>query len=353
MNRRLLVDLEALAANYEVFCKASAGGSVGAVVKAGGYGIGAQAAAGRLRASGCRSFFVATIEEGLALKPALGAGDELFIFEGVDRWSAADTAAAGLIPVLNHEQQLEAWRPFARAPAAVHFDTGMSRLGFHPDAAAEIFSGFNLTLLLTHLACADEPSHPRNALQVERFTRIRKRFPGLRTSIGNSAGWLTGAALQGDLGRPGIGLFGGNPFTGLASPVRAVAALQGRILQVKTLSAGEGVGYGADCLLERSTRIGVVGIGYADGLPRHLSGPGSLAVNGRRCPILGRISMDTTVIDLGERSQAEVGGWAECFGSEIGLEELAGWAGTISYEVLTGIGARVARVFQPLAEAAG
>lgn len=355
MNRRLLVDLEALAENYSLFLAAgdgATGAAVGAVVKADAYGVGAHRAVTCLQAAACRSFFVATLEEGLALRPVLGESDELFVFEGVDESSAAEAAAARLIPVLNHEQQLDAWRPYASQPAAVHFDTGMSRLGFAPDADPALFSTFNLTLVMTHLACADEPGHPRNALQIQRFADIRSRFPGLRSSMGNSAGWLSGEAMQGELGRPGIGLYGGNPFIDRASPVAPVAALQGRILQVKTLAAAEAVGYGASYLLETDTRVAIVGLGYADGLPRQLSGPpygqGSLAVAGRRCPILGRVSMDMAVVDLTDVPGAQVGDWAECFGATIGLDEVAGLAGTIAYDILTGIGARVPRIVQSL-----
>lgn len=349
MNRRLLVDLEALATNYQVFCAASApAGTVGAVVKADGYGIGAQRASLCLKQVGCRSFFVATLEEGLALREVLSPEDELFVFEGVDARNARVMAEAGLIPVLNDPSQLESWRPFADRAAAVHFDTGMSRLGFPAQTTAELFGAFNICLIMTHLACADEVGHELNGRQAERFAARKKQFPGVRTSVGNSAGWLTGEPFQGDLGRPGIGLYGGNPFLGKPSPVQPVAALQGRLLQLKTLAAGESVGYGASCVLAGETRVGVVGIGYADGLPRQLSGCGALVVDGIRCPILGRISMDSTVVDLSAAPRAAAGDWVECFGAAISVDEVAEASGTIAYDLLTGVGGRVPRIEQTL-----
>ncbi len=363
MNRRLLVDLEALAANYRTFTAASAAGSsplrshsdlpaVGGVVKANGYGIGAGPALQRLLAAGCRSFFVATLDEALSLQDELAqfaaenadeAAPELFIFDGVDAHSAAETASAGLIPIINDEAQLAAWQPHAKAPAALHFDTGMHRLGLPPDTHAERFAGLNVSLVMTHLACADEPDHPMNGRQVQAFAEIVQRYPGQRTSIGNSAGWLSG--IQGDLGRPGIGLYGGNPFSDRVSPMQPVAALQGRILQVRTVQAGETVGYSGSWTATSETRIAAVGIGYADGVPRHLSGAGEMALGaGQRCPIIGRVSMDTTVLDVSAAGQVQVGDWAECFGVHIPVDEAAARAGTLGYELLTRVGSRVPRV---------
>ncbi len=347
MNRRLLVDLEALAANYRVFETASGGHArLGGVVKANAYGVGAPAAVERLQALGCTSFFVATLDEALSLRSLLLPGAELFVFEGVDPWNAAEYAATGVIPVLNDFEQLPVWRPYGDRPAAVHFDTGMARLGFPADTQAQRFAGLNINLVMTHLACADVPEHPQNARQVERFQKIAAGFPGVRTSIGNSAGWLNGPPCQGDLGRPGIGLYGGNPFAHQPSPVAAVASLQGRILQIRTLAAGEPVGYGGSWVTERETRIAAVGLGYADGLPRGLSSTGEMAMvaGGERCRILGRVSMDTTVIDLSPAPEARLGDWVEAFGMHLCVDEAAERAGTLAYELLTGVGARVPRV---------
>ncbi len=364
MNRRLLVDLEALAANYRLFTNAAtddrtalrnlAGrAAVGGVVKANAYGVGVISALQRLLAEGCRSFFVATLDEALQVKDALAEfaaahadpadKPELFIFDGVDVEAAQVVAQAGFIPVLNDQSQLDAWRPYSESPAAVHLDTGMHRLGFPADSSAEQFAGFNVVLVMTHLSCADVPEHPSNSRQSAAFADIVKRFPAVRTSIGNSAGWLSG--IQGDLGRPGIGLYGGNPYSDRPSPVLPVSSLQGRVLQIRTVLPGESVGYGASWTATEKTRVAAVGIGYADGLPRHLSGKGEVALAcGQRCAIIGRISMDTTVIDVGTAPDVAIGDWVECFGAHISVDEAAERAGTLGYELLTRVGARVPRV---------
>lgn len=347
-NRRLLVDLEALAANYALFVAAAAGRATGAVVKADGYGVGADPAAARLLAAGCRSFFVATVEEALALRASLGPEPEIFALEGPETASADDLARADITPVLNHAGQRDVWRHYPQCAAAVHVDTGMSRLGFTADVEAADVDGVRLSLLMTHLACADEPDHPLNGIQLRRFDTVMARFPGVRTSIGNSAGCLTDASRQGDLGRPGIGLFGGNPFLNRANPGRPVAALQGRVLQVKTLQAGESVGYGATCVLERTTTVAVVAMGYADGVSRHLSGRGFLFLAGAPRAILGRVSMDITVVDVTGVEGVAPGDWAECFGARLSIDDAAAAADTMAYTLLTGVSARVPRVYQPL-----
>jgi alanine racemase len=346
MNRRLVVDLEALAANYQHFCQAAAdpAAEVGAVVKADAYGIGATAAARRLQEAGCRSFFVASAAEGSELRRSLSPGSSIFVLEGPQSDTVDQIVDDDLIPVLNDPGGLECWRVHRDRPAALHVDTGMTRLGFPADVAAADVAGFKVVLLLTHLACADDPANPVNERQMDLFRVVRDRFPGIRTSVGNSAGWLNGR--QGNLGRPGIGLFGANPFSGQASPVQAVASLEGRILQLKTIAAGDTVGYGATWTASSPTDIAVVGIGYADGVPRSLSGRGEMAIAGCRCPILGRVSMDMTVIDVTDVATVAVGDWAECFGSTISVDEVAGWADTIAYEVLTGVGPRVVRQYQ-------
>jgi alanine racemase len=321
---------------------------VGAVVKADGYGMGAEASAERLIAEGCSDFFVATAEEGLRLRQGLGSEPQIYVFEGPDPLTAGDMAAAELIPVLNFDAQRDCWQPYVSLPVAVHVDTGMSRLGFPMTVSAGDLVGFDVKLLLTHLACADDRISARNSLQAARFKAVAERFPGVRTSVGNSAGWLTGGSLQGELGRVGIGLYGGNPFVAGASPVQPVASLQGRVLQIKELAAGETVGYGATLTTSRATRIAVVALGYADGLLRSLSGRGQLALRGVRCPILGRISMDMAVIDVTALPTVALGDWAECFGTEISVDEVAEVAGTIPFELFTGVGPRVLRCYEPL-----
>ncbi len=345
MRGRLHVDLAALAANYRLFSNAAeaAGGTAGGVVKANAYGLGVERVAPALHAEGCREFFVATVEEGVALRAVLPEST-IYVFEGATAASVQALAQSDLVPVLNHPGQLEAWRSCAELPAAVHVDTGMNRLGFPADVHAGQFSGMSISLLLTHLACADMPDDPMNAEQVERFRRVAEVFPGVRTSIGNSAGMLADASRCGELGRPGVGLYGGNPFSDRDNPMRRVASLEGQVLQVRDCPAGSPLGYGATYVAPADLRVAVVGLGYADGLPRLLSGRGFASVQGQRRALLGRVSMDLTLVDV-TGLQVEAGDWVEMFGDAVSVDELADWAGTIAYEILTGIGERVERTY--------
>ena len=200
---------------------------------------------------------------------------------------------------------------------------------------------------MTHLACADEPEHPLNAEQLARFEQLRALLPRARTSIGNSAGTLIDAAHRGDLARPGIALYGGNPFSDRPNPMEAVATLTAPILQLHDVAEPEPVGYGATYVANPPARIAVVGIGYADGYPRNLGNNGTAAVQGRRVPVVGRVSMDLISIDVAAlpREAVSVGDAVELIGPTIGVDEVAAAAGTISYEILTGMGRRLAREY--------
>ena len=327
---RLTVDLDALAANYRKFRDNASEGSA-AVVKANAYGLGMGPVARRLAAEGCRQFFVATDAEGRELRRILPDTEsfDIFVFSGV-------VEGEDLIPVVNHPGQM---RP---GPIALHLDTGMHRLGF--DDFQTIPAGTEVRLLMTHLACADSPDHSLNAEQLARFRAFAARFPGVRTSIANSAAILSG--VEG-IGRPGIGLYGGNPYTAQENPMRCVATLEGEVLQVRKTPAGVPVGYGATHVTQRDTLIAVVGMGYADGVPRALSNRGQAAFSKIRAPIIGRVSMDLTLVDVTDLRSVQPGDWIEFFGSSVGIDEVAAWAGTISYEILTGIGNRVSRIYVP------
>jgi len=220
----------------------------------------------------------------------------------------------------------------------------MGRLGFPWDEVhPNLFEGLDITLLATHLACADEPDHPLNALQLDRFTKVAARFPGVVTSIGNSAGTLSGATSRGDLCRPGIALYGGNPFLDRLNPMSAVLTLEARILQVREVEAGATVGYGATHVADGPGSIATLGVGYADGLPRGVSSRGEILIGQQRAPIVGRVSMDLTTVDISNITPVpKVGDWVEVLGKGIGVDELAAWADTIGYEVLTGLGLRTA-----------
>ena len=338
----LIVDVAALRANYRFL--ANAAPHTAAVLKADGYGLGAVRVAQALREEGCEDFFVATVEEGLQLREA-AAGERIYVFSGpVDDASAAAMAAHSLTPVLNDSEQVRRWLPHRQLPAAVHVDTGMNRLGFRCDAiTTNLFKPLNVAVVLSHLANADDPAHPMNALQIERFKAAAALFPGARTSLGNSGGILLGAAS--DMARAGIALYGGNPFATACNPMRPVATLTALVLALRDVGKSEPVGYGSTYVTVAPTRVAVLGIGYADGVSRRLQGA-QVAFHGVRLPVIGRVSMDMLHVDATAVADTlTLGDRVEIFGHAVSLDEAAAWAGTISYEVLTGIGQRVRRCY--------
>ncbi|MGI9326060.1 MAG: alanine racemase [Pseudomonadales bacterium] len=342
MSARLLVDLAALRANYRALCAVA--DEVAAVVKADAYGCGVGPIAQTLADAGCKHFFVATCAEALALRRVLPQTN-IYVFEGPLADTAAALAAAAIVPVVNHEQQLQHWAPFREHAIAVAVDTGMARLGFDPqDLQPELLRGFLPVLLLTHFACADEPDDDLNAQQLARFAKVQARFPDLPVSLGNSAATLSAQVPTLGLARPGIALYGGAPFVHADSRLAPVAALQGQILQIRRVAAGASVGYGATWSPASESRVAIVGLGYADGLRRTLSNLGSAIVAGQRVPIVGRISMDLTHLDV-TQAQARVGDWVEFFGPQLAIGEVSALLQTIDYEVLTSIGSRVRRIY--------
>ncbi len=338
----LRVDLQALRANYRFVASAAPG--AGAVVKADAYGLGAVPVARALRREGCASFFVATLAEGLALRQDSQEG-RLYVLSGpLDAADATAMAAHGLTPVLNDAAQVERWQPHREAPVAVHVDTGMHRLGFAAEGLRpSLFAGLRVALVLSHLANADDPVHPFNRRQLERFRAVAKLFPGACASFGNSGGALIGAASG--VARPGIALYGGNPLNVAHNPMRVVATLQARVIALRTVAGGERVGYGGAYVTDRETCLAVLGIGYADGVRRGQQGA-EVAWRRTRLPVVARVSMDMMHVDAtAVRADIAVGDQVELFGPTVGIEEVAAWAGTISYEILAGIGRRVPRCY--------
>jgi alanine racemase len=345
LSARLRIDLSALGANYATFQRHAAPGVAGAVVKADAYGLGLSPVSRALWQGGCRDFFVASAEEGMGLRAELPDA-AIYVFEGALPGTMADLCAGGLIPVLNHTAQADLWRTSGGGrPAAVHVDTGMHRLGFDHDVRASAFRGIRVCLLVTHLACADEPEHPLTVLQLQRLSRVRDELPGVPVSIGNSAAVLQGPQFAGDLCRPGVGLYGGNPYLRESSPVRPVVTLEAPILQIRQVVPGDSVGYGATFSATAAMELAIVGAGYGDGVPRLLSNRGEVAWRGQRCAIVGRVSMDLTTVDV-TGCGAQVGDWVEIFGTTVLVDEVAAWAQTIPYEILTGLGQRPRRVYQ-------
>jgi len=356
----LTIDLDALAANYRELRDLAAPAECAAVVKADAYGLGMGHAAPALWRSGCKTFFVATLTEAEDLRALLPEA-VIYVFNGLLPGTADRFHTYALRPVLNSADEIKEWAGYCagvgeRLPCAVHLDSGMNRLGLSPSEvdvtaqALELWSALSLTLVMSHLACADDAAHAKNVAQRDLFDTLRARFPEAMTSLANSAGILLGPDFAYDLVRPGIALYGGHPQRRGENPFRPVVHLKGRILQVRDVAAGETVGYGATRTLTRPSRVAVVSAGYADGLFRALStkdGENGLAVylGPHAAPILGRISMDLITIDVTDvpETLSRRGAWVELLGPNVSAHALAAHAGTIDYEVLTSLGQRAAR----------
>lgn len=360
---RLTIDLGALAANYRALAARSAPAETAAVVKADAYGLGIAHAVPALWSAGCRTFFVAYPAEGLAVRTA-APGARVFVLSGpMNEKAAGIIAGAGLIPVLNTAEDITLWRRAAGGPAALHVDTGMNRLGVSESEAAA-FAAENtgdaaipLTLVMSHLACADDPGHPLNRQQIESFQRVEALFEGIDSSLANSAGIMIGGDFRCALTRAGIALYGGRAVNAGDNPMRPVVRAEAHILQVRRVPAGGVVGYGAAAKLERDTMVAIAAAGYADGYHRSASGAGvplrGVAAQGacgflagKRVPVVGRVSMDLTAFDITDCTKSVVpGDRIELFGANIPLDEVAEAAGTIGYELLTGLGRRYERVY--------
>jgi alanine racemase len=346
----LKIDLDALARNYRQLRERAAPAECAAVVKADAYGLGMVPVARRLLREGCRRFFVATLGEAAELR-ALAADAEIYVFEGAVLGSVDELMALRAVPVLSSLEQVERWRGHGRA--LLHIDTGMTRLGLNAADVRvlakrrDLLEGVELTYVITHLACADEPENPQNWAQIESFDELRALLPPARTSIGNSAGLFLDAAHRGDLVRPGIALYGGNPFTERPNPMAPVVTFLAPILQIREITQPVTVGYGATYVAAPPARLAVVGAGYADGYPRGLSNRGTAALRGVRVPVVGRVSMDLLCVDISAlpRDGVGVGDLVELIGPTVGVDEVAAAAGTISYEILTRLGRRPVREY--------
>ena len=350
MKRPLLnIDHLALCENY-LRLKRRCPEECAATVKADAYGLGAEEVTATLAAAGCQIFFVATLEEAIRLRKHQESA-KIYVFEGFDDAFRKEFEETEIRPVLNSKIQIQSWaRTQPHLPAALHIDSGMNRLGVSLSEFEELMANHssaiheNIDLLMTHLAFADRPDHPGNNRQLVLFKSAIDRLPDLNTSIGNSAGVLNGAEYCGHIARPGIGIYGGNPWSNKPSPMRPVVRLEAPILQIREVSPGDTVGYSGTFQADTSMTLATVGIGYADGIPRCISTDAFMRVGDTRCPIVGRISMDTTIIDVScvPEKALRSAEYAEVIG-ETSVDEFADWTGTISYEVLTNLGPRIVR----------
>ncbi|ETX28314.1 alanine racemase [Roseivivax isoporae] len=336
----LTVDLDALALNWTNLDRAGGGAETGAVVKADAYGLGVAQVAPALARAGARRFFVALAEEGIALRDALGQGPEIFVFNGHMPGDAATIRDAGLVPLVNSiDQMVMHVEALPGHPFGIQLDSGMNRLGMEPAewaALREIALAQNPRLVMSHLACADEPDHPMNRVQLDAFREMTDGIEAPR-SLSATGGILLGAAYHFDVTRPGVGLYGGLPFV----DAQPVAHVDLPVIQVRDVAPGETVGYGNTWTAGRPTRVATVAGGYADGIHRIMGPHAYLYAGETRCPIVGRISMDLIGVDVTDAP--EVPATLEFLGRHQSVDTVADAAGTIGYEVLTALGPRYAR----------
>jgi alanine racemase len=359
----LSIDLAAIEANWRALSSRVVPVECAAVVKADAYGCGLDVVAARLAKAGCRTFFVADLNEARRVR-AIAHEAVIYVLNGLLPNTAQTFADCQLRPVINGPAELAEWDQFTsatgwRGGAAIHVDTGMNRLGLSPDeavaVAARVQSGpHGITLLMSHFACAETPDHPMNDRQIRLFRELRILYRGVPASLANSSGmFLGGGSVHCDLVRPGVALFGANPTPGRPNPMRPVVELKGRILQVREVKRGDTVGYGATFTTQRPTRLAIVAVGYADGLLRSAGASptkpaAQVMVAGKRCPLVGRVSMDLLAIDVTDLAdgRARRGDFVTLIGGELSIDELAASLGTISYEVLTGLGHRYHRTYK-------
>ncbi|MFT6772603.1 MAG: alanine racemase [Paracoccaceae bacterium] len=347
----LTIDLGAIVANWRALSAIAAPAEAAAVVKANAYGLGVDRVAPALAAAGARTFFVALPREGAQLRGILGPGAVIYVFNG---FMPADTeiyAANDLRPILNSHHQINALQAALHAmhetpKIGLQIESGINRLGLTPDdldrLRVDLALGLEITLIMSHLAVADEPTNPMNVRQREAFAGLtallHSMAPNAQLSLAATGGTLLGNPFHFDLVRPGVGLYGGQPF----GAARRVVTLEAPILQLRQVPKGETVGYGAAWTARRDTMIGVLPLGYADGFFRTLKSP-RVWLDDRPAPVVGRVSMDMITVDLTDHPAAAPGRMVEILGSHQSVDDLAACDGTIGYEVLTALGARHAR----------
>lgn len=345
------IDLSALCANYAMIRDAAPEARVSAAVKCNAYGLGLTPVARALfTREKCDEFFVAYPEEGAELREALNnAAARIYCFAGPSEETIALYERVQMTPVINSLAQAELWAKHGSGPAVVHIDTGMNRLGApmnEAQAIAETMSaaGREVTIVMSHLACASDPAHPKNKDQREKFLEGAQRFPGAQLSLAASAGALMDKAYQFDLVRPGIALYGGSPFDADDKRIGDVVTLKAPIVQLRELQPGETVGYGATFAATAPMRIATVSLGYGDGYPRNDAPAGAAIVNGALAPIVGRVSMDFITLDItSQKNPVKIGDYAEFFGPNLRLFDAAAATRRVPYDLLTGLGGRIDR----------
>ena len=354
----LTIDLDALQSNWRALAAQAPNVETAAVVKAQAYGLAVGKAAPALHAAGCKTFFVASIDEAIELRHILGKGPTIHVFNGFMDGAEREFIEFDLIPVLNSLGDMDAWQAFCAGyghavPCDIHVDTGMSRLGLPPYEVQKIADNpdhlmhLKVETVLSHLVAAEEADHPKSPEQLAAFKAAMAHFPGARASLANSSGIFLGADYHFDLTRPGTSLYGVNPTPDQANPMAQVVRLQGKILQVRAIDTPQSVGYGATYTAQGAERIATISVGYADGYLRSLSNAGVAYVGDHPAPVVGRVSMDLIGLDVSAVPEdlCHPGMLVDLIGPHNPVDDVADRAGTIGYEILTSLGARYHRVY--------
>ena len=361
-NGILTIDLAAIAANYRMLAAKVLPAECGAVVKGDAYGCGLEPVVTTLSRAGCRTFFVAHLSEARRVR-TLAPEAVIYVLNGFTSGAGAMIQETYARRIINSPVELAEWDLFVsqsgwRGGAGLHVDTGMNRLGFTVEEIAAVAAriqseNHGIALLMSHFACADQPQHPLNDQQIRQFRQIRTMFRGIPASLANSSGIFLDASAHCDIARPGAALFGINPTPGARNPMRPVVSLKARVLQVRQVPRGMTVGYGAAWTARRTSRIALIAAGYADGIMRAVAqtdgSPGrTVILAGKRCRMIGRISMDLLAVDVSDLPEGAVkrNDLATLIGGDLDPDQVGAQAGTIGYEILTSLGRRFHRDYR-------
>lgn len=333
------------------------GAEAGAAVKANAYGLGVVAVANALWDAGCRHFFVASLAEGVEIRRELN-GAQIYVFNGAMPGTVDELIEHDLIPLVISLAQLDLWRNGAlennrELAVGLHFDTGMGRTGItrvesqvlldRPD----LLAGLNVCHVMSHMACADDRTSTQPEQQLNGFLEIAKHFSDAPASLSNSAGVFRSRDFHFDIVRPGISIYGGQPIVNEANPMEQTVVLEAPIVQFKDVAPRAKVGYGATYEVTKPERHATVLVGYADGYLRSQSNSGKLSIGGHICRIVGRVSMDLTIIDVSGVPDAQIylGAPVEVIGDDRPIDDVAADAGTIANELLTDLGTRYTLIY--------
>ncbi|WP_273757014.1 alanine racemase [Bartonella sp. MM73XJBT] len=352
-----IIDVNAIVENYKILAKRVAPTQCSAVVKANAYGLGADKIAPALYQAGCRTFFVAKIEEALQLKTILPENVMIALLNGLPHTAEEFIAQSGIVPVLNSWHAIEDWQKLCqkkhkRFPAIIQIDTQMNRLGLDKQELQQlikqpiVFQQAEIKYILSHLSNGENASRSSNNTQLAAFKAILAKLPACKVSFANSGGIFLGPDFYFDLVRPGIALYGFNPHSKQQTTLKPVIKLEAQVLQSRFTDIGMPVGYEESFITRRPSTLTTISIGYADGWPRILSNKGSVYFNGHKLPIVGRVSMDSIIVDATDlEKKPQRGDWVELIGPHQTLEKVSTDANTIPNEILTSLGTRYKRIY--------